>query len=181
MTWMRPFNPGVIVLDNSYSETNADTATEVGNGVQDNVGQVFTANGGKITQAKFSLQRGGPGSQPTGNGTARLYATTGTQGVDAVGTGTALAISDTLDVSTVPYGYALYTFNFTGAQQYQMVAGTTYAIVFEYTGGTSTSYLFIEIDLSAPTHTGNLTGRDTVGAWFYNATIDTIFYVFARK
>jgi len=68
---------------------------------------------------------------PLGNAHAVLYAHTGTYGSSSVPTGSALATSDNLDVSTIGTGLSLIVFTFSGAEQYEMQADAKYCIVFE--------------------------------------------------
>lgn len=142
-------------------------------------GQAFQVTSNlNLVSTKVYLQLG-EGS-PIGNAYARLYAATGTFGTNARPTGSALATSDDLDISTVGASWALYTFNFTGSNQYSMQANTDYVIVYENpTSGTvdTSNYLRIGTDTSSPTHDGNEALYEN-GVWTGYPNIDTIFYIY---
>lgn len=101
-----------------------------------------------LTTCKFFLTKIG---SPSGNIVAKLYAITGTYGVNSIPTGSALATSSNVDVSTihsavnsnslVSSDYTLITFTF--ATPYVMTQGTSYVIVLEYSGGSGGNYLSI--------------------------------------
>jgi hypothetical protein len=91
-------------------------------------GQSFTVPSGRnyaITSAKFYLDRSG---SPSGDLVAQLYAHSGTYGSNGVPTGSALAQSNSIPMSSLPSSPALITFVFSGGQQYVMSAGTHYCI-----------------------------------------------------
>ena len=86
------------VLLDSYSENNISDYKGMQGGTDEGVGQSFTGDGGILTTAKFFLSRVG---SPTGNMTAKIYAHTGTYGTSSELTGSALATSGTVDVTTI--------------------------------------------------------------------------------
>ena len=93
-----------------YGSPNAQTA------------QTFKANNtGKLLKASFGLKR-------TGTRSATLYLELYVA-ANNVPTGSVLATSDPINWSAVPTSETLVDFNFTGAQQYQVVSGNDYAIV----------------------------------------------------
>ena len=164
------------VLIDSYSETNQDISTNLRNGSTRAVGQVFTIVGSyTLTSCKFYLQKLG---SPTGNVTAYLYAATGTVGTDAVGTGSPIATSSAIDITTISTSVALVTFTFTNP--YDMVNGTSYAIVCEFLGGDASNALIIYYDNSSPTHAGNKALINASSAWFASATQDSCFYIYGN-
>lgn len=167
------FANATIVTVDSYSESNVDfgiTIRGTGGGSPD-IGQTFTSSiSGKITEVKFYGRRTG---SPTGNATAKLYNITGTYGTDSIQSGTALATSDNLDVSTISTSDGLITLTFSGANQFTMTNGNKYAIQFNFTGGGASDYLVIGYDQSSPTHSGNFF-RSNVGF----SSADTAFYVY---
>jgi hypothetical protein len=105
-------------------------------------GQTFTPNkSGKLTQSIFRIGRNGT---VTGNVVSKLYNISGTSGVDARRTGTALGTSGTYLASSIiasSLGEDI-TFNFSGADQYDLIAGSTYAITIEYSGGDASNNLW---------------------------------------
>jgi hypothetical protein len=130
-----------------------------------------------LTSADFYLQKAG---SPSGNAKVVLYAITGTHGTDATPSGSALAESDTLNVSSLTTSAALYTFNFSG---YVLDPETNYAIVFQNpTSGTidSSNYVKGNGDTSSATHSGNAF-RYNNGDWDTTyAAYDAVFYVYGH-
>ena len=121
-------------------------------------------------------------NNPTGNAYAKIYASTGTHGVDAVPNGTALATSDALDVTTIgPYidPYELYTFTFSGVNKITLTPGTTYIIAIEFLAGDAGNDVQVGFSLDTA-HSGNSCYFDTewvVGAP-YASEEDLIFYLY---
>ncbi len=160
------------VLD-SLNESYRDEFIPLYNGSYTGVGQSFTGTVSKLTAVKFFLFRSG---SPTGSATAKLYAHTGTYGSSGYATGTALATSDILDVSTISgSGYELKTVAFSGANQVILEASTAYVIALEYSGGDASNCILCGIDYTDPAHSGNLCM--SVGGYSAFAA-DLIFYVY---
>lgn len=162
-----------ITID-TYNESNQDAFQGVATGSDCiGAGQSFAVGilGTKLTSCKFYLLKTGT---PTGNGVAKLYAMGGSFGTTSVPTGSALATSDNVDVSTITGSYTLITFTFSGANQYLMTAGANYVITFEYTGGSVSNYIRFGTDTSASTHPGNFS--QNTGTWGALSR-DGIFYV----
>jgi len=110
----------------STFETIRFLSEEIG----DAVGQAVTIGTSyvKLSKCTFNMIRGG---NPTGNVRAKLYASTGTVGINAIPTGTVLATSNTLDISTISTSSADYNFIFSGSEQYIMSPNTNYIIVLD--------------------------------------------------
>lgn len=160
-------------LVDSYSETNySGDYIQLFTDYIEYVGQSFTATAGNLESCKFYIAKSG---SPTGSAYAELYAHTGTFGSTGVPTGSPLATSDAFSVSTLTTSLALTTFNFTGINQYTMVADTKYFIVLRYNGGNNTNYIYIGLDATSPSHAGCYV---RAGGWFYDAAYDTCFYVY---
>lgn len=162
----------------SYSETNQDSSLSQSSANRQGVGQAFTmpASSYVLTQAKFYLQIG-TGS-PTGNMTVRIYAVTGTVGVAAVPTGSVLAESDAIDASTLGAGFALVTFNFSGANQITLSASTNYAVVLWYPNGDGSNNINNGDDTSSQSSGGNFCQTTNSGvSWTSSGTIGMIYYV----
>jgi hypothetical protein len=86
------------------------------------IAQTFRANNtGKLLKGSFGLKRTGTRSATL---YLQLYAAAGN-----IPTGSVLATSDSINWNDVPTSAALVDFTFTGAQQYQVVLGSDYAIV----------------------------------------------------
>jgi hypothetical protein len=142
-------------------------------------GQSFTSTGTvKLTSMKLYLKKTGA---PTGTATVQLFAHSGTYGTSSVPTGAALATSDAFTVSTLTTDYALVTFTFTGANQYNLVQGTNYCIALVGDGCAVDTSNDVQVgtDGSSPTATGNAFYYDN-GAWAAAAGVDAIFYVYGQ-
>lgn len=165
-------------VEDSYATCTADANTEVCDHAscnQSGIGQSFTASfSGNLTSVDFCGAKFG---SPTGNVTAELYTHSGTYGTSSVGTGAALATSDTIDVSTLSTSASTITFTFSGGNQYALVSGTRYVIAFRYTGGALGTSVKIQFDSSSPGHGGN--GSQYFGSWAAQSGWDVIFSVSA--
>lgn len=161
-----------IIID-SYSEANSDNQTNLYSGANIKVGQSFTATAGTLNSCKWYLTKYG---NPTGNAVACIYEHTGTYGTDGKPTGTALATSDSFDVSTLTAGtWKLVTLTFTGVNKITLSEGTYYVVSVEYSGGTAGNFLKVGRDTSSSTHSGNYSTYIT--EWV-NTVSDNCFYVY---
>lgn len=162
----------------SYSESNQNAEQYIQSGGNLGFGQAFTCtNAATLTSCKFYIRKSSSGTN-TGNMVARLYAHSGTYGTSSV-TGTLLATSDAIDLSTLGTTLALKEFTFSGANQYAMQASTYYIISVEMqTAPSAPAALYIGIDTSSPSHSG-IACYGTYGN--LNATLaatDLCFYVY---
>jgi len=115
-------------------------------------GQTFTNinTNVTITSVIFNMNKYG---SPTGNGYAVLYAIS-----NYIPTGSPLATSESLDVSTLTTSFADIEFAFNESEQYIMQSNTQYGITFQNPStGTinGLNYLRISKDSTSPTHEGN--------------------------
>ena len=115
----------------------------------ESIGQAFIAGaavtGKKVTSVSFWLVRSGT---PGGTGVAKIYAATGTPGTDGKPTGSALAVSGSInlnDISNIP---GVVSLTFSGADQITLVNGTSYCVQWEpsVAGGTGVYYNSSNID-----------------------------------
>ncbi len=159
----------------SYSENNYDSWATLGAVPPDfvSVGQSFTGDGGTLNSAKFYLNKDG---SPTGDIVAKVYAHTGTFGTSSRPTGSALAISNNVDVSTLTTSSQLITFNFTGANKITLENGTYYCVLVEYSNGDGGNHVHYGLDTESPTHGGN-SFYWVSGNWSYS-NYDLLFYVY---
>ncbi len=169
---------GVAIID-SYSETNQGTFQYLGNTNITANGQAMTGNGGILGKVKFYLLKTG---SPTGNAVAKIYAHSGTFGSTSLPTGSPLAVSDNLDVSTITGAYTLIDFIFSGANKITLTNAVNYIVTVEYGGNggnpnDATNYLRIGADVTAPTHAG-IVVRQTSSVWSTSAGADYCFYVY---
>ena len=111
----------------SYSETNKSQVNGFGSPTFQGYGQSFTGDGGTLNSSKFYLEKR---ELPTGNIVSKVYAHSGTFGTSSVPTGSALATSDNVDVSTLGL-LALVTFTFSGANKITLTNGTKYVVTVE--------------------------------------------------
>ena len=179
-------NPGNITSsDNSYATANlvapstvdsyntVNSESSLSTGFESyGFGQSFTCDSSAVlVSCRFYLKKAG---SPTYSAKAVLYAHSGTYGTSGIPTGAALATSDIFDVATLTTNYQLITFNFSGINQYQMIAGTHYVIMITNVGGETSNTLIGKAD-SAGTHDGNGVTRSLSG---YSASNkDLLFFV----
>src|SRR5574343_703571 len=120
------------VIIDSYSESNYNNALTFYSGYSiQKVGQSFhNTNGCNLLSAKFYCIKIG---SPTGNIYANVYAHTGTYGSTGKPTGSALATSDAVDVSTLDTNpnWKLIEFTFSGANQIALSENTNYVVVID--------------------------------------------------
>jgi hypothetical protein len=134
--------------------------------------QSFTAKGGKLLSASFYLEKEG---SPTGTMVAKLYAHSGTFGSGGIPTGSALATSDTIDISTLTTNFGMVKFTFSGTNQIQLSVAQHYFVSFEYAAGNSSNRPHVGYDNSSPTHPGNSAIFDS--ATWTATTQDIIFLI----
>lgn len=136
------------VID-SYAISNNDGSITY-NPTSTAYGESFTGDGNDIDEIDVeSLIASG---SPTGNATIEIYAHSGVFGTSSVPTGSILATSDGIDVTTFTGSLATYTFNF--STPYTTVNGTKYVWQLRHVG-TAGNVIGIGRDNSSPTHTGN--------------------------
>jgi hypothetical protein len=157
------------------SNANADAAFQTGGIVE--VGQCFTSNGGKLSWVGFYLRQ--QSFAALYNGTARLYAVSGTPGSSAIPTGSALATSRSIYFGDILASKVMVYFDFSDAD-YDMTDGTDYFVTVEYPdgGNEQSDAIFYGYDSSSPTHSGNLASR-TGSTWSADSAKDLIFVVYA--
>ena len=167
-------NPAEII--DSYSETNQDSGAELHNAEwYPYGGQTFTnIDASVLGSAKFFLKKYG---SPTGNITVEIYAHTGTYGTNGVPTGSPLATSDAIDISTLTTDYQLIQFIFSGVEQINLSASTYYVAVLHYVGDAS-NYLIAGVDISSPSHSGNSVNSTDGSSWGSDNNTDCCFYVY---
>lgn len=155
----------------SYDKSNQTVYRGINN-ITIKISQSFTATADTLEFVKFYIQSIG---SPTGNVVAKLYAHSGTYGSSSVPTGEPLAISDNVDLSTIPDTLALITFTFTGANKYSLSNGTKYCITIESDDCDAIDKIRIGQDSTSPTHSGNPAYYEV--SWTADDTRDFIFYI----
>jgi hypothetical protein len=153
-TFDAPGGTGGISTDDYYSSSNySDNSFYISASYATTLGQSFESQGGVLDSVRFYLRKNGT---PTGNMTATIHALSETYGSgDDVGTGEALATSDTVSIAGLTTSVAYVTFTFSGANRITLVDGTQYVVSVNYSGGDATNRLHIGRDSTSPTHTGN--------------------------
>jgi len=140
-------------------------------------GQIFTSRASRkrLCSVMFYLKRLG---NPNANLQAQLYEITGTIGVNATPTGSALVSSSKVAMSSISNSeYVLVEFSF--PTTYVMEASHNYAIILITTDVVAldaSNYVFFGTDGSTPTHGGNIVYY--FGGWIANANIDAVFYIY---
>lgn len=161
------------ICDSYTSSTSNQTNLYTGYDVC--FGQSFTGNGEDLTSVVFKLDKVG---SPTGTATFRLWTHTGTYGTSSLGSGSALATSATLDVSTLTTSMTDKTLTFS-APYYTLANGTYYVVTCVYQGGSSSNYVRVRYDDTSPAHAGNATYNPDLGAtWYAQNTRDVYFIVY---
>lgn len=138
------------------------------------IGQSFTNTSLSILNSCiFKLSKK---STPTGNINACIYAHSGTYGVSSLPTGTALATSDTINVSMINNGDN--TFIFSGANKIILNPSTYYVVTLEYSDGTSSNGVYV-FSKNVGTHSGNPSMFQIGFNWSVGGgTYDNYFYVY---
>ncbi len=135
----------------------------------------------KLTSCKFFLKKLG---LPVGLIHAALYSHTGNYGAGGL-PNALLATSDDFQASDLTTDYALYTFTFSGNQQYVMTANTYYCIVLlGPSSGTfdDTNKVIIGKD-NTPGHSGNGSYYNGYfGGWYFDVVFqfDLVFYLYGQ-
>lgn len=167
-------------LIDSYSETNGNKLTSLYNTyVYNHSGQAFTCSVSNYTldSAKFYLRSTG---SPTGNLYAKLYAITGTVGSTAIPTGSPLATSSPVNVTTLSDTPALIEFSFNNT--YELSGSTGYAIVVYFNSGDGDNKVYFYSDSTSPTHSGNRVNYNTwKSEWVSDSSEDSIFYIYGEE
>lgn len=160
------------LICDSYSETNSDTTRQFDNNAIVKRGQSFTAAASSyVTRGRIYISKTG---SPTGNITLVIYAHTGTYGTTGTPTGSALATSDPIDITTLSTSLALVDFVF--STPLLLTSATKYFVSVEYSGGSLGNALNLGTDSSSPTHGGNT--AFFIASWVADATQDHCFYIF---
>ena len=166
---------GTTTVD-SYTGTVSESSWRHYAALNQDSGQAFTLSATAIiSKVAFNLKRLG---SPTGNAQAFLYAATGTVGSSAMPTGSALASSNTVDISAISTSYTLIDFTF--SSPYTASSGD-YCVVFRYATGTDSSNMIKNYLDANGSDSGNAFRSLTAGSsWqvINGATYDTNFVLY---
>lgn len=158
----------------SYAEGNRDS----GQAILDpgGYGQSITGSGAAVDSAFFFLSSS-TDALP-GTLSAKIYAHSGTFGTSSVGTGAALAVSDSINASALSAVGQLVRFVFTGANRITLTAATNYMLSLEYAGGVAhPTQVNVSCDSTAPTHGGN--AASFIGGVWTAQSYDLVFYLYS--
>lgn len=140
-------------------------------------GQSFTGNGFALTSCKFYLNKI---NSPNGSFVAKLYAHSGTFGVNSIPTGSPLATSNPVDstafVSNPSFGLVIFTF----ATPYTLGVGIYYVIVVEKISGfdNGSNWNLLGDHLGAPPNgVGNESAYNGT-SWVGSGSSSLCFYVY---
>jgi hypothetical protein len=161
----------------SLGTANRDGDQILGDGTIQGVAQSFFSDTSNrtLSNCRFHLSKAGT---PTGNAIARLYALSGTiGGGDDIPTGSALATSLPLDVSTLDGTPTTTIFDF--EDEVTILSTQDYCIALEYDGGDGTNHVLMSRDASTPPHSGNMATSDDIetSSWDAVAGTDLVFFV----
>ena len=138
-------------------------------------GQSFNVatNSYTLDSIAFRLLRVG---SPTGTCHVDVYKHAGTYGTSSVGTGSPLAASDTIALSSISTSLNAYTFTFTGTNKIALAAGTNYVFVVAGTANNASNYIRTRIDTATLDHSGNYTFKYS-STWGYQSTSEISYFV----
>lgn len=160
-----------------YSESNQDSTTNLFSGSAIALGQSFqVASACRLSSVSFYIKKGG---SPTGNINVTIYASTGTLGTSSKPTGSVIATSANVDISSLTTSLALVNFAFTGINKINLSALTNYVAVINYSGGSGADFLAVGLDSSTPTFSGNESFSGDLTTWTAVSGSDLCFYVYA--
>lgn len=160
------------LLCDSYGSGNKDSSLSLYSASFTSTGQSFTARG-TLSSCQFYVNKSG---SPTGFAYAKIYAHTGVFGTSSVPTGTAIAVSDPLDVSTLTSTFVMKNFTFQGGNRVTFANGARYVAAVEYGSGNASNLVNAGVDSSAPSHAGNYSTLSG-SAWTAHSSGDLCFGV----
>ena len=170
----------IYVAVDSYDNSATDYSP-IYTGSTNKLGQSFLGDGRYLSSCIFKLCKY---NSPTGLASAVVYLATGTSGTNAKPTGSVLATSDTVQVSTLTSfnDFQPHTFTFSGVNNIELVSGTAYVVVVQMDdsgSSDSNNVLMVERDGSSPTASGNHSYYySPYGTWYTSSTTDLTFYVY---
>lgn len=109
---------------------------------------------------------------PSGSFQFQIYAHSGTYGSTSVPTGSVLATSDTVNVSSLTSSYATYSVYFTGGNKIAVTTGQRYVLVCNYATTSYPNSIFFK-NKTPSFHGGNQSYK--AGSWTALGSYDIIF------
>jgi hypothetical protein len=166
-------------LIDSHGVENVTGAVSLNNSAFTKLAHSILVSGDSVIyKVSFYLKRSGT---IAGNVVSKIYATSGIFGTSSIPTGTALATSDNVVISSIDNSaYVLVDFYFTGVNVITLSRGSNYCVSIEPDAITAPSFIGVDLDqgTSVPNHNGNLS-LYLGGVWYSDADSDTIFYLYA--
>ena len=169
----------ITIISSYFSTASADNSSGIGNaGGFQGLAQSFTGSGLTLNSAQVY---GNIFGSPTGTVCLKIYAHSGTYGTSSIPTGTALAISDLLDVTTFVTNpsIALINFVFSGANKIVLSNGTNYVLSFEGVSlvADGSNVPVIYRDSTSSTGSGNYSS-ELSGVWTAVSNQDMLYNVY---
>lgn len=135
-----------IVLSDNYSFYNVNSSFGLPQSTYLKFGHTFSSIGGYIDSIILSFLTNI--GTPSSNAFVEIYDVTGTVGVDAVPSGTPIAISDPVLATDCNLTTGVQ-FSFTGENRIRLSVGGSYAFALSYSFGDSSNYIRIGTDTSS--------------------------------
>jgi len=154
----------------SYPVSDWDSS-ETLNSADDSVGQAFVSPAVTTNLCKVEFYTRVYVNDHSKTIQARLYACTGTPGTDGVPTGSALAVSAEVVLTSPELSYSVKSFDIS----YSLAASTNYCILLWCNASGTSDIIRVGTDASSPTHAGN-NFRNGV-----QLAKDTIFYLYSDE
>lgn len=154
---------------NTIQNTVGTNSSVIGQGDKLKFGQSFIPDGGYLIRASF---KGRKYSGENGIITAKLYAHSGTYGTSSIPTGDALAISNSINISSLPSTLANIYFNFDGTY---FLENINYCIVFELESNIATEIIASINSPNSTSYSGNYSEYNTL--WESIGSVDLLFSV----
>jgi len=130
-----------------------------------------------LASCQFYLSKSG---SPTGIIYAYVYAHSGTYGSTSIPSGSALATSNAVDISTLSTSMQTIALTFSGVNQIWLSASTKYVLVVAYAGGNYNNRLNVGADWTTKGGSGNFSYSADGLTWSPYSGEDILFYVYGK-
>lgn len=173
--WSSPVLASPVIIDSYNTPDNVDGFGAIS--CQEYAQSFTSSNYYTLSSAKIGLKWAT--AAPTGGTvTFEIYAHSGVYGVSSVPTGSALAVSAPLDLTTITNTATLYELSFTGANAITLNP-QYYELVPHFQNFTGTGSVYVSMDNIGGTASGNKATRGNIcTTWTANSTQEMNFYVY---
>ena len=155
---------------NSHASSNQDSTISIYQGNNEQVGVAITLSSGESLQCvKFYLKKFG---NPTGVMQAKIFASSGIVGTNAIPTGTALATAIDVEASDVTGSFAMVPFWF---EEPYVASSGDMCIVLQYKSGDVNNYLIAGADSSLSSSGNSFKANTSNSGWSVDTTQDLVF------